>query len=192
MVMKNVIDRLTTPEKVVSFALLISVTLIAAAHIMERFGGLEACILCLDQREAHWAAIGISVAALFSARILKARIGAAAGVGALALVYTFSAGLAFYHVGVEFEYWPGPAICAGGGGNTEVDLAAVQDALSGTKTDVVSCDDVQWSFLGISLAGYNLLISAGLIALTGLAAAAEFSRIRKMRTIITSPQEVTK
>ena len=159
-------------------AFLVSAALLAGAHLFEHVGGLVPCILCLDQREAHWTALGVTAAGLFVARIFGAKLGAAAAVGATALVYAVSTGLAFYHTGVEYSFWPGPAICSGGGGIVDFnDLAA---ALS-QAADAPSCSDVQWRFLGVSMAGYNLLISAGLFALTLAAAISETRLARETR-----------
>ena len=159
-----------------------SAALLAAAHLFERVGGLAPCVLCLDQREAHWTAFAVAAIGLLFARVLKSKLGAAAAVGAVALVYAVSTGLSFYHTGVEFQFWPGPAICAAGGADGPVSLDALAAALSG-PADAPACDDVPWTFLGVSMAGYNMLASAGLFALTAFAAAAETRRARKGRAV---------
>ena len=167
-------DQFDMVERALLAAAAVSAALLVGAHLFERVGGLVPCILCLDQREAHWAALGVAAAGLLAARIFKSKLGAAAAVGAAALVYAVSTGLAFYHTGVEFGYWPGPAICSGGGA-MEIDLSAIN---LDEKVDAPSCEDVQWRFLGVSMAGYNLLISAGLFLFTGLAALSETRRVR--------------
>lgn len=154
-----------------------SASLLAGAHLFEKVGGLAPCVLCLDQREAHWTALAVAVAGLAAARLFKSRLGAAAAVGAAALVYAVSAGLAFYHTGVEFKYWPGPAICAGGG---PVDIGSIGAALDDAP-EVADCSDAPWRLFGISMAGYNLLISAGLFALTAISAIYESNRVRNVR-----------
>ncbi len=167
-------------ERVLAVSFVASAALLAGAHLFERVGGLVPCILCLDQREAHWAALGVAAAGLIAARAFKSKLGAAAAVGAAALVYAVSAGLAFYHTGVEYKFWPGPALCAAGGPTGPIDLNAIGAALDG-PVDAPSCDDVQWAFLGVSMAGYNLLASAGLFAFTLAAAFAETQRVRRVR-----------
>lgn len=174
------LSRLSFTEKALAAAFLASAALLAGAHLFEHVGGLVPCILCLDQREAHWTALGVAAAGLVVARVFNAKRGAAAAVGATALVYAVSAGLAFYHTGVEYGFWPGPAICSGGGNGGIVDLNALAAALNQTA-DAPSCEDVQWRFLGISMAGYNLLASAGLFALTLLAAISETRHARENR-----------
>ncbi len=178
--MTDLLSKLSFSERVLALAFAVSGALLALAHLSELVLGLVPCILCLDQREAHWAALGVAAAGLIAARVFRSRLGAAAAVGAASLVYAVSAGLAFYHTGVEFEFWPGPALCSGGGAIGPIDIGDIGAALDG-PVDAPACDDVQWSFLGVSMAGYNLLISAGLFALTLGAALAETRRVRRVR-----------
>ena len=170
---------LSLTEKALSVSIAASAALLAGAHLFERVGGLAPCILCLDQREAHWTALTIAIGGLVAARLFRSRLGAAAAVGAAALVYAVSAGLAFYHTGVEYQFWPGPAICAANAG--VIDLDSISSALN-QQAEAPSCDDVQWRFLGVSMAGYNLLASAALFAATLAAALAETRRAHRVRT----------
>jgi disulfide bond formation protein DsbB len=177
--MRHVLNQLTLTERALTLSALVSAALLAGAHFFETFGGLVPCILCLDQREAHWTGLAVSTAGMVISKIFKSKIGATAAVGAVALVYLVSAGLAFYHTGVEYGYWPGPAICSGGG----LDGVDVNDlaASLGERANAPSCEDVQWRFLGVSMAGYNLLASAGLFAFTLFAALAETRLTRSAR-----------
>ncbi len=80
-----------------------------------------------------------------------------------------NAGLGTYHAGVEWGFWPGPTECTGSG----VNLGNAGNLLEQLDTvKVIRCDEVQWRFLGISLAGYNVLISLlmAVLALWGLRA----------------------
>ena len=166
-------------EQALLIAFGVSLALLAGAHFFERVVGLVPCALCLDQREAHWAALSVAAAGILVAKLFNARLGAAAAVGAAALVYAVSTGLAFFHTGVEYGFWPGPASCSGTG-ETISDLSAIAASLN-TKSEGPSCDDAAWTFFGISMAGYNMLISAGLFALTLIAAIAETRRARNGR-----------
>lgn len=156
-------------DQALIIAALSSASLLIGAHLFESFGGLAPCALCLDQREAHWTGLTLSVAGVIAAAVLKWRRAAIATAGACALVYLFSAGLAFYHTGVENHFWPGPATCSGGG---PVDLGegSLADILK-EKPHGPSCSQAAWRFLGVSMAGYNLLVSAGLFAVCLVAAA---------------------
>ena len=105
-------------------------------------------------------------------RSLPARGGRAGwssrGLSVLLLVLLFGAGFGVYHSGVEWKWWPGPQDCTGpiaGFGNAGTLLQQMQ------TSSVVRCDEASWRFLGLSLAGYNALISLAfaLVALCGLA-----------------------
>jgi len=166
----------TFTQQALLTALVASAGLLVGAHLFEHVGGLAPCALCLDQREAHWAALGVAAAGLIAGVLFRSRFGAAAAVRTVALVYAVSTGLAFFHTGVEFQFWPGPASCSGGGGVVNFDDLA--GALN-NKASAPGCDSVQWRLFGVSMAGYNLLISAGLLALTTTAAIAE-TRLAKI------------
>lgn len=155
-------------DRALAIAALTSAALLAGAHAFERFGGLAPCALCLDQREAHWTGLAAALVGLAFSLALNWRRAAAAVVGACALIYLVSAGLAFYHTGVEHKFWPGPATCSGGA--VTIDGGSLVDVLE-KGAPAVSCSDAPWTLFGVSMAGYNLLISAGLLALCLVAAA---------------------
>jgi len=81
----------------------------------------------------------------------------------------WNAGLGVYHSGIEWHWWPGPQECSG----VIPDLSGGSLLEQLQRTRVVRCDEAPWRFLGLSLAGYNVLISLALaaIALWGVAAA---------------------
>ncbi len=159
MVMKAFQSRPLVDQALIAAALT-SASLLIGAHLFERVGRLAPCDLCLDQREAHWTGLALALVGLGAGMALKWRRAAAATVGACAFVYFVSAGLAFYHAGVENHFWPGPATCSGGG---VVDLGggSLADILN-QKPDRPSCAEAAWRLLGVSMAGYNLILSAGL------------------------------
>lgn len=178
--MIDALQKWSLPERTLGLAVMVSAALLAGAHLFERVGGLPPCILCLDQREAHWTALAVAAAGLVLGRVFKSKLGALSAVGAASLVYAVSAGLAFYHTGVEYGFWPGPAMCAAGGGGV-IDVTDLGAALDQPASGP-SCEDVQWQLLGVSMAGYNLLISAGLFALTLFAAMTETQAVRQRQT----------
>jgi disulfide bond formation protein DsbB len=148
-------------ERALIAAAIASAALLAGAHIFQALG-YAPCPLCLDQREAHWAALGVALAGVGVSLLFGARLAAAAAVGALALVYAVSTGLAGFHVGVEYKWWPGPATCAAVETGAPGDLSAALNE----KPRPPACEEAAWRFLGVSMAGYNFLASAGLFALT--------------------------
>ena len=158
--------------------------LLGGAHIFEALG-YPPCELCLDQREAHWAALGVALAGLLVAFVFKAPLSAAASVGALALVYALSAGLSFYHTGVEYGFWPGPASCSTVGAAV-TDISLLQSAFS-EEAKGPACNEAAWRFLGISMAGYNFLASSGLFALALAAAISATRQARRGRNATHSP-----
>ncbi|MEM9706598.1 MAG: disulfide bond formation protein B [Pseudomonadota bacterium] len=155
----------TTP--VLLFGAVTSAALIIGAHLFER-AGFPPCALCLDQREAHWTAMAVATAGVIANMTMGARVAAFACVGALSLVYALSAGLAFYHTGVEFNLWPGPVGCSSVGDDV-VSIDRLRAGLT-EQPQETSCNEAPWRLFGVSMAGYNLLASAGLFTLTFLAA----------------------
>jgi disulfide bond formation protein DsbB len=117
--------------------------------------------------EAYWAIAVLSIVAV-AANSLRPNMRQAQFFAVLiGLVFLYGAGLAAFHAGVEWKFWPGPEICAGGAGGFQPrDLNA---ALEGPQR-VIRCDEAPWRLLGLSMASYNALISLGLAALSLLAA----------------------
>jgi len=98
--------------------------------------------------------LGVSVGA--SRKVLIAAL------AAIALAMLWNAGLGAYHAGVEWKWWEGPRDCSGPVNS----LGAARDMLRQIETShIVRCDEAAWRFLGLSLAGYNVLISLALAAL---------------------------
>ena len=143
-----------------------SAAMLAIAHAFQKFGGLLPCHLCLYQRDVYWVAICVAVAGFALNYMRLAWAGRTATI-ALALIFLAGAGLAGFHAGVEWHWWPGPTSCTGGGKINAGDLASF---LGGAKVKPPQCDVAAWVFLGISMAGWNCLISLGLAALSVLAA----------------------
>jgi disulfide bond formation protein DsbB len=141
---------------------------IAGALAFEHLGGLAPCPLCLQQRYAYYA----GVPALFLALVLTAadrpRL-AAVLFGLVAAAFLANAGLGAYHAGVEWKLWAGPETCAATGARPlGSGKGGVLDSLSATR--VVRCDEAPWQFLGLSLAGWNVI--ASLLLAAGAASAA--------------------
>ena len=160
-------ERLTDFRLVAGLILAAAVGTIAGALLFEHVLGLRPCPLCLQQRYPYYAAMPAALATMLLPRPGLAR----AGLALLALIFLVGAGLGAYHAGVEWGWWPGPSDCAGSPAATP---GSVGDFLSELQTTrVVSCTEAAWRMFGLSLAGWNVLIS---LALAGLALAALASR----------------
>jgi disulfide bond formation protein DsbB len=134
--------------------------IIAGAWFFQLVIGLIPCELCLAQRIPYYAGIPLAIVLAFFARDPRRSTLARLWLLLLAGLFGYGAGVGVYHAGVEWGFWPGPTTCSGArlpsaGGDL---LAAIK------RTRVVSCDEVQWRFLGLSMAGYNVLIAGALAA----------------------------
>lgn len=155
-----------TDNQAVILTALVSTLLIVGAHIFQ-FAGYEPCDLCLQQRTPHYVNMGLGAIALLllwrgMQRIIPLFLLGMAG------ALSVTAGIAAYHVGVEQKWWEGPTGCSAGGLDPNLSLEEMLAQIEGTA--VVPCDQVTWSLFGVSMAGYNFLIStaAALFALWAL------------------------
>ena len=148
----------------------ISFAALAAAWVFQ-FSGYPPCSLCLEERVPYYAAVpGGLLAAFLASR--RPRL-AALIVAALVLGFLYNAGLSIYHAGAEWHFWPGPDTCTSNGDLLQP--KSLSEALR--HNNVVRCDEAAIRIFGISLAGYNVLISGALAALGGFAA------FRKLRSL---------
>lgn len=124
--------------------------------------GLQPCPLCLEQRYAYYLAVPLAIAVAVVAGRGGPRWLVYAGLLIVALAALGNAVLGGYHAGVEWQWWQGPTDCSG----PVTNLGSAGDLLSRLDTvKVVRCDEVQWRFLGLSMAGYNVLLSLLIAAL---------------------------
>lgn len=135
----------------------VSGSLLLGAVGFQYLGGLAPCEMCFWQRYAHLAVLAVAALAMLTSRRV---------LGWLAvLAMAAAAGLALYHAGVEQKWWAGVTACTApvGAGMSTADM---MDAL--LNAPLTRCDEIPWSLLGLSMAGWNALISAG-AALCGAA-----------------------
>ena len=144
--------------------------MLGVAHAFETFGKLAPCLMCLKQREVYWVTGTVALVAIVLSRTAWADRVRRPLILLLGVGFLYGAGLAAYHAGAEWKWWPGPAACAGGGAASTDDLVAM---LKGAKIAAPSCEKAVWVFLGLSMAGWNAVISLG------LAAASVFSALPK-------------
>ena len=165
----NDIHETITPFRAALFLFVVATATVLGAWAFQ-YAGYAPCELCLKQRIPYY--IGIPVALLTLIVASRHRLGshraARFGFGALTLIFIASALFGAYHAGVEWGFWPGPADCTG----TLEKAGSMDDFMKQLQTTkVVRCDAVAIRILGLSLAGWNAVISAVMALVAGLAAA---------------------
>lgn len=150
------------PRLVPALIAVISAAMLGAALISQFVFGLEPCRLCLWQRWPYVATIALGVigAALPGTAWLRHICVALAGAA-----FLVGAGLAGFHVGVEYGWWQGLPGCAAPALEKGMSVEEVRKLLE-ARSRVVPCDEPAFTFLGVSMAGYNLAASLGLAAAT--------------------------
>ena len=153
------------PRLAAAITLGVAAATIAGALGSQHIGGLVPCKLCLVQRQPYYLGVPLAAVVLFAPlrhRYLRV------GLWLLTIVFLVSAGLGAYHAGVEWGWFLGPSDCGGGSGSAPADVGGFLQQLDRVK--VVSCTEAAWRFAGLSLAGWNAVISLGLAGLAGWAA----------------------
>lgn len=144
---------MTRFSKARALALLTPAALLAGAYASELWGGLYPCEMCWWQRYAHFVALGVALLSLWAGRTPAARPLVAVAAVCIAVAGGFGA----YHAGVEYGWWEGVTTCSTmSAGGSHADILA--DILA---TPLVRCDQAQWTLWGVSLAGWNALVSLG-------------------------------
>ena len=162
MTLCKIIHAVLRPPVAAPLTALGGMAIMAAVWIFQYGFGYAPCPLCLTQRLPWLAAIALGLGAWACWRPaprLTRLLLAAAGLGLLG-----GAAVGAYHAGVEWRWWPGPSSCSGAA-PLPADLEALKQALLAARP--VRCDEIPWSLFGLSMAGYNSLLSlcAGLYAL---------------------------
>jgi disulfide bond formation protein DsbB len=135
---------------------------LAGAWFFQLVLDIRPCPLCLEQRYAYYLAVPLGLALAFAASRRAPQPVLLAGFAVLLLAALANAWLGGYHAGVEWKFWQGPTDCSG----PIVNLGSAGSLLERLDTEkVIRCDEVQWRFLGLSLAGYNVLISLAMAAI---------------------------
>lgn len=162
-------------KKAVLAALIIGLIAIGGAWFSQLVGGLSPCELCLDQRLPYYWGLPLLVLVLALWNRMPLAVWYLA-MGLAVVIFAWSAYLAGYHAGVEMGWWPGPTSCTGTG--VEMNFSDLNNI---NAAKVVPCDKVQFRFLGLTLAGYNMLASVVMVGLLLLAIANQVSRNRLKR-----------
>lgn len=150
-------------KKAALAAFVLGLATILGALGSQFIGGLEPCELCLEQRVPYYWGLPLLALVLVLWNRLPIVVWYLA-MGIVAALFIWGSYLGIYHAGVEWGFWPGPTACTGVGAGISFD-----DLNDINAARVVPCDVVQFRFLGISLAGYNALISMAIVALLAVA-----------------------
>jgi len=140
----------------------VGVASLSMALLAEHVFDLEPCILCLYQRLPF---VATALLALVALKLPPGSTGIPFIIALCALAYLGGAGVAVYHVGVEQHWWISGCT---GSATTEMSFDQFRSTL-GAKPEK-SCDDVDWTLFGISMATYNVAFSAAMAAISFLAA----------------------
>ena len=137
-------------------ALAVPAALLGGALLSQYVGGLYPCEMCYWQRWPHAFAIAVAALAfLFPANSRNARLLTAFAAVAIAV----SGAIGVFHAGVEYGWWEGLTRCSSGGAMTLDEIMNVP---------LIRCDQVQFSFFSISMAGWNAILSLGSAAAIAL------------------------
>ncbi|BCP55315.1 disulfide bond formation protein B [Kaistia sp. 32K] len=139
------------------FSFVIGLAAILGAWGFQIFGGYAPCKLCLEERIPYYLGLPVLLVAILLLAAGKFERLARVLLVLAALAFLVGLGLAIYHAGAEWKFWLGPADCGGGTattGNAGDLLAQIG------KTKVVSCTDAALRVLGLSFAGWNVVVTA--------------------------------
>jgi disulfide bond formation protein DsbB len=161
------INRLAAePAVVAALAIFaVSAATLAGAWYFQLAVGLPPCPLCLEERIPYHIIIPLSLLLAIAAAAHGPAKLVTVGFVAVAIAALVNVALGTYHAGVEWHWWAGPTDCTG----PLTDLHAGGSLLNSLQSiHVVRCDEAAWRFLGVSLAGYNALISLLLAAIAAV------------------------
>lgn len=149
-------SRLLNAMGAAGLAALLAAIVLSAVYISQYGFGLEPCELCLAQRWPWWIALGLGILGFLLRRhpLLAGRMPFL-----FALVFLAGAGIAGFHVGVEQGWWQGPTACSQLGGDAAMTLDELRNMVM-SRVRTVPCDQPAAIILGLSMAAWNMLISA--------------------------------
>ena len=150
----------TEPRFAPAVVALASAMMLGGALLFQYVGGLAPCVLCIYQRFPYAIAIALSLTALALAGRKEGVWLSRMFVYACGVLFLAGMAVAAFHVGVEQHWWEGTAEC----GITQAPRTLEELRAMLEAQPVVRCDEVAWSLFGISMAGYNVMVSALLAA----------------------------
>lgn len=161
------------PLTAAAFVAVVGLLTIGGFFYFQYVLGYPPCPLCLDQRNAFYVSVPLAGLLWLGAGNGASRKVLIAGFAVIIAAMLWNTGLSIYHAGVEWKLWAGPTDCSGpikGFGAASNMLNQLQDIR------IVRCDEAAWRFLGISLAGYDVLVSLLLAAVAAWGLKASLAR----------------
>jgi disulfide bond formation protein DsbB len=156
---KSLFSEITPTRAALAVAAVATATILGAWAF--EYAGYLPCELCLKQRWAYYAGIPLALVVAFICARGPRNLRRPA-LALLALVFLGSMIFGAYHAGVEWRFWPGPTDCTG----SLSKAGSMSDFMQQLQTTrVVRCDAVAIRILGLSLAGWNAVISAAMAAI---------------------------
>jgi disulfide bond formation protein DsbB len=148
------------PARTALLIALIAAAALGAALYFQYALGYQPCALCMRERIPYYLGIPLAAALAIGGPRLPRGV-MLGGLVLLALMFAANAVLGLYHAGIEWKFWEGPASCSAGA------AAASSGNLLGDlqKVRIVPCDSAPWDFLGLSFAGWSMVISAAIAVL---------------------------
>jgi disulfide bond formation protein DsbB len=144
-----------------AFIALVGLLTIGGFFFFEYVLAYPPCPLCLEQRKAFYVCVPLAALLLLGAGYGASRKVLLAGFAVIVLVMLWNAGLSAYHAGIEWKFWAGPTDCSG-----PIDKLGQGSLLNRLQNiHIVRCDEAAWRLFGISLAGYDVLVSLLLAAI---------------------------
>jgi disulfide bond formation protein DsbB len=130
----------------------ISTTMLVSAFYLQYFKNLPPCDLCITQRWFH--AFILLYSLTFYIIMKTKKLPLTLVILGLALVWISSGLAGMYHFGIELKLWTGPEACSS---NLIFSKDLLKDLLNKSP---IKCDEIMFSILGISLAGWNAIVSS--------------------------------
>jgi disulfide bond formation protein DsbB len=161
------------PLSAAIIVVIVGAATIGAVFFFQYVLGYPPCPLCLDQRMAYYASVPLAALLWLGASHGAQRKVLVLGFLVITAVMLWNTGLSVFHAGVEWKFWPGPADCSGpinnfgSAGNMLKQLQSIR---------IVRCDEAAWRLFGISMAGYDVLVSLFLAAVAAWGAKAAWAR----------------
>jgi disulfide bond formation protein DsbB len=143
----------------------VSAATILGAWYFQYVVKLAPCPLCLEERLPYHVVTPLSLLLAIAAFVRAPRTLVAVGFIAIIVAVLCGAVLGAYHAGVEWRWWPGPTDCSGPISDFKAKGPLIGQLQS---VQVVRCDEAAWRFLGLSLAGYNVIVSLVIAAIAAL------------------------